>query len=133
MAQEAEERGVQVSISFDREGNLAEAAIANVGLIDTHGVFVLPHFRHALPGTTALLAQSLAEKIMKVDMRDISEQEILDARELFILGTGPECVAITHYEGKPIGDGVPGPIARQMKELIHDSLLAGGTAFMEIN
>jgi len=133
MTQEAEKQGVKVSLSFDSSGYLAEAAIANVGMIDPQGVFVLPHFRHALPGTTALLAKSLAEKFLKVELRDTLEDDIFKAKELFILGTGPECVAITHYEGKAIGDGRPGAITKQMKELIHDALLAGGTKFMEID
>lgn len=133
MTQEAEERGVKVSLSFDIDGYLAEAAIANVGIIDTQGVFVLPHFRYALPGTTALLAKSLAEEFLQVEMRNISEEEIFTAKELFILGTGPECVAITHYEGKAIGDGTPGAVGKKMRKLLHDALLEGGTVFMELS
>lgn len=133
MTQEAEERGVKVSLSFDIHGYLAEAAIANVGLIDADGVFVLPHFRYALSGTTALLAKSLAEQFLPVAMRDISEEEIFKAKELFILGTGPECVAITHYEGKVIGDGTPGAVGKKIRKLLHDALLDGGTVFMDAN
>ncbi len=131
MAQEAEERGVDVSICFDYNGYLAEAAIANVGLVDKNGVFTLPHFRHALPGTTALLALSLAREFMPVDNRDLTEHELYNAKEIFILGTGPECVAITHYEGRAIAGGRPGPIAKKMKNLIHEALLATGTPFMD--
>ncbi len=131
MAQEAEDRGVGVSICFDYNGYLAEAAIANVAMIDAKGVFVLPHFRHALPGTTALLAKSLAEECMQVEVRDIYEKELYDAKEILLLGTGPECVAITHYEGQAIGEGKPGKMAKMLRELIHTSLLTGGTPFLD--
>ena len=132
MAQEAEEQNVSVSLSFDLDGHLAEAAIANVALIDSSGVFVLPHFKHALPGTTALLAKSLAETFLRVETKNITEAELLQAKELFILGTGPECAAITHYQGSPIADGKVGPIAKKLKTLIHDDLIANGTVFMDI-
>lgn len=130
MAMEAEERGVDVSISFDIHGNLAEAAIANVAILDARGHFVLPYFRNTLPGTTAILARNLASEFLEVGERDIREEEIYTAREMFLLGTGPECVAITHFEGKAIGTGVPGEVAHKLKALIHNALLSGGTPFM---
>lgn len=129
MAQEAEEKGVNVSISFDDEGFLGEAAIANVGIIDKNNIFVLPHFRRTLPGTTALMAKSIAETYMKTEMRDIREEEIFTAKEFLLFGTGSQCVAITHYEGKPIADGVPMENAKKLQKLIYKQLIEEGTPF----
>lgn len=144
MAQEAEARGVDVSVSFDINGYLAEAAIANVAIVDKENCLVFPEFRHSLPGTTALLAKSLAEEFLcvannniaiknnllnDVCMRDIQENEIFEAKEFLLLGTGPECVAITHYEGKAIGTGKPNIVAKTLKKCIHQALIDGGTDF----
>ncbi len=129
MAQEAEEHGVNVSISFDDEGFLGEAAIANVGIIDKNNIFVLPHFKRTLPGTTALMAKSIAETYMKTEMRDIREEEIFTAKEFLLFGTGSQCVAITHYEGKPIADGVPMENAKKLQKLIYKRLIEEGTPF----
>lgn len=129
MAQEAEAKGVSVSISFDEEGFLAEAAIANVGIIDKNGVFVLPHFRRTLAGTTALMAKSIAETYMPAEMRDIREEEIFEAKEFLLFGTGSQCVAITHYEGKPIADGVPMENAKKLQKEIYRKLIETGTPF----
>lgn len=129
MAQEAEEKGVNVSISFDEDGNLAEAAIANVGIIDKNNVFVVPEFKRTLAGTTALMAKSIAETWMKTQMRDIKEEEIFEAKEFLLFGTGSQCVAITHYEGKPIAGGVPMENAKKLQKLIYKKLLETGTPF----
>ena len=131
MAQEAERKGVSVSISFDEDGYLAEAAIANVGIIDKNGVFVLPYFKRALAGTTALMAKSIAENDlhMKTESRDMREEEIFDAKEFLLFGTGSQCVAITHYEGKKIADGVPMENAKKLQKLIYKKLIETGTPF----
>ncbi|HBV42018.1 MAG TPA: 4-amino-4-deoxychorismate lyase [Desulfovibrio sp.] len=129
MAQEAEAKGVDVSISFDEDGYLAEAAIANVGIIDKNNIFVLPHFKRALAGTTALMAKSIAETYMRTETRNIREEEIFDAKEFLLFGTGSQCVAITHYEGKKIADGVPMENAKKLQKLIYQKLIETGTPF----
>ncbi len=131
MAQEAARRGVDVSFSFDEEGCLAEATVANVAVVDDEGRLLLPPFRHSLPGTTALLAVDLAKAFMPVILTDIREDILYAASEILVLGTTPECVAVTHYEGQPIGNGRPGPLARRLRQELHAALLAGGTPFSE--
>jgi branched-chain amino acid aminotransferase len=42
MTEEARRRGFDISLSFDDKGNLAESAIANVGLVDAQGILVVP-------------------------------------------------------------------------------------------
>lgn len=112
MTREARERGVDVSFSFDEHDFLAEAAIANVGVIDGRGRLLMPRFTHALPGTTALLAMEIAGTMMEVIITDITEEILYAASEILIFGTGPECVAVTRYEGKPVGNRGPPPVRR---------------------
>ncbi len=129
MTAEARARGADVSFCFDDHGFLAEAAIANVGLVDARGRLIVPEFRHALPGTTALLAMRLAEDFMPVLRRDVSEDDLFAAREILLWGTTPECVGITRYEERPVGGGVPGPAALRLRGLIHEALIAEGVPF----
>ena len=131
MTREARERGVDVSFSFDENNFLAEAAIANVGVIDREGRLLMPRFTHALPGTTALLAMEIAKSMMEVIITDITEDILYAASEILIFGTGPECVAVTRYEGKTVGSGHPGPAGRGLRSALHDALLAGGTPLLE--
>ena len=131
MAKEAREKGVDLTFSFDERGFLAEGAIANVAMIDREGRMLMPEFRHALPGTTALLAAELAKSFMPVVITKITEEILEQAAEILVLGTTCECVAVTHYDGKPVGDGRPGPIADRLRHMLHEALVTGGVPFLE--
>lgn len=129
MTEEALSRRMDVGFSFDALGNLAEAAIANVGIIDKEGVLVCPEFTSSLPGTTVLAAFEAATGWLPTAQRPISESDIFTARELLLFSSAPLCVGITHYEGQPIGAGVPGPVAQRLCAKLEEMLLAQGTAF----
>ena len=131
MAKEAREKGVDLTFSFDDDGFLAEAAIANVALVDRDGRMLMPRFRHALPGTTAIRAMEIARDFMPVVITDITEEIVEQASEILVLGTTCECVAVTHYNGKPVGDGRPGPMADRLRHLLHDALVTGGVPFLQ--
>lgn len=129
MTLEAKEAGVDVALSFDADDCLAEAAVANVVMVDNAGRLVIPEFRNALPGTTALKIAELAGPRLTVQSRPIPATELPEARELLLLGTGPGCVGIVRFEGHTIGNGVPGPVARELRQLLNDDRLQHGTPF----
>jgi branched-chain amino acid aminotransferase len=130
MAREAGEMGVSMPFSFDSHGFLAEAAVANVGMVDDAGRLLIPEFRCALPGTTAILAEEVASSFMPVLHMDITEAMLEAASEIVVFGTTPECVAVTQYNGRPINGGVPGPVAKKLRRMLHDALLERATPFM---
>ncbi len=129
MTLEARQKGMDVALSFDADNCLTEAAIANVAIVDAEGVFVLPEFRNALVGTTVMKAADLAREFMPVAVRQIPQSEIPSIREMLILGTAHECVAVTHFEGQPIGEGRPGPVALRLRALLRKAMLAEGIPF----
>lgn len=129
MTLEARQRGVDVAFSFDADDCLAEAAIANVIVVDAKGELVIPEFRNALPGTTALKVAELAGPFMTVTTRHIPEAELPAAREILVLGTGPVCVGVVQYEGHTIGTGRPGPVGQQLRTLLNNDMMQHGTAF----
>ena len=127
MTEEARQRGFDIPLAFDDKGNLAESAIANVGLVDAQGMLVVPEFTHSLPGTTVLKALDLAKTHMSVCTRPVPEKEIYAAREFLFFSTTPGCVPITGYEGRPIHDGQPGPVAKFLRQSLREALLREGT------
>lgn len=129
MTEEARIKGMDVGFSFDALGNLAEAAIANVGIVDKEGVLVCPEFTSSLPGTTVLAAFEAATGWLPTAQKAIREEDIFSAQELLLFTSAPLCVGITHYEGQPIGAGVPGPVAQRLRIVLEKILLAAGTAF----
>ena len=129
MTMEARERGLDTPFVFDGEGCLAESAVANICLVDKAGVLVVPEFTHALPGTTIRRTMELLEGKVECVIRRVPEEEIFEAAELLLLGTSPNCAAIVEYEGKKIGDGKRGPVARLLNGLIEEDIAHNGLAF----
>lgn len=118
MIHEARQKGADVPFCFDMEGYLAESSIANLCIVDANGVLTIPSFTNALPGTTILRATNRVKDQVPVTTRKVREEEIFTAREAILLGTGPDCVSVVQYEGKPIGDGKPGPVSALLRQSI---------------
>lgn len=129
MAREASQRAMDVAITFDPEGNMGEAAIANIGIIDKNGVLRSPGFERILPGTTLLAALDLAAQIMPVKQGPVHRDEIRDCREMLLFTSATLCVPITSFDGIPIGTGHPGPVASWLRESLLSHLLQTGTQF----
>lgn len=129
MALETATRGEGVAIAFDGQGNMTESAIANVAIVDAAGNFRSPDPADILPGTTLLAAMRLAAAQMPVAQGPISLEDIKAAREMFILTSFSLCVAITSFNGLPIGSGKPGPVALWLKDALLQYMLSRGTPY----
>jgi branched-chain amino acid aminotransferase len=129
MTREARSKGCDMPVCFDENGFLAESAIANVALVDRRGTLIVPEFKHALAGTTQLRALDLIAGDPPIMQRSIREEEIFDAREFMIFGTTADCVSVVRYEGRPIHDGRPGPVAGRIRELLRRDLQENGEPF----
>lgn len=129
MAREACRRNMDVAITFDADGNMGEAAIANVAIVDKNGVLRSPGLDGILPGTTLLAALELAAEKMPVERGAIRRGEIAAAREMLLFTSSTLCAPITSFDGKPIADGKPGPVAAWLREALLARMLATGARF----
>lgn len=129
MSREAEARNLDVAITFDGEGHMGEAAIANVAIVDEAGVLRCPGLDRILPGTTLLAALELASTRISVREGPIHQNEIATAREMMLFTSATLCVSITHFDGHPIANGRPGPVAAWLREALLTEMLANGTEF----
>ncbi|MDR2502982.1 MAG: aminotransferase class IV [Deltaproteobacteria bacterium] len=129
MVMEGRKNRKDIPLCFDAEGHLAESAVANVCLVDKEGALVVPEFTHALPGTTILRAVELVRDRLACVTRPIPEAEIFEASELLLLGTSPGCVPLVEYEGRQIGSGERGPVARLINDLLDEDLRLSGLLF----
>ncbi len=126
MVREGHEKHAEVPFCFDEEGFLAESAIANICLVNRQGALEIPQFTNSLPGTTVRRALELLEGKVAHTLRRITEDDILQAAEVLMLGTGPDCVAVVSYEGHTIGAGREGEVARTLRAMIRADALATG-------
>ncbi len=129
MAEEALSRGVDVAFSFNGQGHLAEAAVANVALVNKEGQLVCPYLTNALSGTTLMAALEVAKDVLPVTFDNIDEQTLWQAQEVLLFGSSPLCVGVTHYEGRAIGEGKTGAISHSLRERLMQKLWSEGTDF----
>ncbi len=127
MVMEANKRNMDVPFCFSEDNYLAESAVANIFIVDKEGTLVSPKSNNALSGTVANRALELAEGKVAIKVAPISEDDIRNAREAMMLGTGPECVAIVSYEGQSIGNGKEGEVVSFLRKLIREDVRNTGT------
>jgi branched-chain amino acid aminotransferase len=126
MKHEAEEKGYDFPFCFDGNGYLAEGATENVCIVTQEGKLVIPEFTNALAGTTLMRAVDLIKAEMPIVFRGISEDEILEAREVIIVGTTGDAIPVVRFNGKPIHNVKPGPVAKRIRELLQADLRENG-------
>ena len=129
MIREARDLGYDFPVCFDQHAFLAEGATENVCMVDEQGSLIIPEFTNALAGTTLMRAVDLIKAEMNVVFRGIRESELLTAREVIIIGTTLDAVGVVRFNGKPIHDVRPGPVAKRIKELLIKDLEENGTPF----
>lgn len=126
MKREAQEQGYDYPFCFDRHGFLAEGATENVCIVAQDGKLVIPEFTNALAGTTLMRVIDLIKDEIGIVFRGIREEEILEAREVIIVGTTGDAIPVVRFKGKPIHNVKPGPIQKRMRELLHNDIQETG-------
>ncbi|SOB57038.1 Aminotransferase class IV [Pseudodesulfovibrio profundus] len=127
MKREAQAKGFDYPFCFDDHDFLAEGATENVCIVNAEGKLVIPEFTNALAGTTLMRALDLLKKEMSIVFRGIRENEILEAKEVIIVGTTGDAIPVVRFNGKPIHDVRPGPVAKRIRALLIEDLHAFGT------
>jgi D-alanine transaminase len=117
MALESAKRaGADEAILVDGDGLVTEATHSSVLWVRGGRLEGTPNESNILPGTTRFLTQKLAfdEGIAFAEGR-ISLDEFSGVEEAFLAGTTIEVLPIVAVDGRPIGSGRPGPVARMLQ------------------
>jgi D-alanine transaminase len=95
------------------EGSHSNISIIKDGVIKTH-----PADNHILNGITRQKVLEICEKEqIAFEERAYTLEELNAADEVFSSGTTVEVMPIVGIEGKPVGNGEPGPVTRSLQEL----------------
>lgn len=119
MKKEAVDKGADFTVSIDHDGVIGEGSTENFAIITKDGVFKVPSFERTLRGVTLIRIMELANEkpelknlIKGVEQGPIRKSDIFEAREAMFLGTTLDCLPVTKYDGRTIGNGVRGEIAK---------------------
>lgn len=112
----------QMSVAADcvetvllRDSFLTEGAVSSIFVV-RNGVLLAPIKNHLmLPGVTYdVVLELAAQHGLRTDVRDVREEEVRNADELWLTSSTREVLPIVTLDGKPIGKGIPGPVFASM-------------------
>ncbi len=100
-----------------RDGLLIEGGASNVFLVQSGVILAPPPSSKMLTGITYDVVQELARTHgMPLVLREITEAELRSADEVWITSSSKEILAVVKLDGRPVGNGLPGPIYRRMND-----------------
>lgn len=118
VAREARRLGFGEGIALASTGLLSEGAGENLFLVFDGALHTTPISAALLNGITRNTIITLAREAgVDVVERDIPREYLYLCDELFMCGTAAEITPIRSVDGKPVGEGKPGPITAKMQDL----------------
>jgi D-alanine transaminase len=101
-----------------RDGELTEASASNVFIVRNGTVLAPPKSQLILPGITYdVVLEILRADAIAHEVRAVAESELRQAGEIWVTSSSREVLAITTLDGKPVGNGKPGPLFARVHAL----------------
>lgn len=108
--------GVDELLFCDNDGYVVEASVANLFIVKQGVVFTPPQTGSILSGLTRQwVAQKLVNNGIQVVDRRLTKPDLYTADEVFITGTYVETAPLIKIDGRTIGTGEAGPVARKVR------------------
>ena len=121
--QEAQKNGFDEAILLNMEGNVAEGSGENLFLVKDGNLITNDADASILMGITREAILRIAnDKGIPVEIRSISQEEVLSADELFFSGTAVEVTPIRAVGDTTIGDGRRGPLTETIQTTFFDTV-----------
>ncbi|MFN0052448.1 MAG: branched-chain-amino-acid transaminase [Planctomycetales bacterium] len=114
---EGTDAGCVEALMLNHKGEVAECTGDNIFIVSKGTLKTPPVDAGILEGITrnAVLRLAIQAKI-PVQETTLLRHDLYIADECFLTGTAAEVVPVVSLDGRPIGDGRPGPITRQLLE-----------------
>jgi D-alanine transaminase len=114
--QEASEKGAFEALLVNEAGHVTEGSSTSAFCVRDGELWTAPEGPHILPSITRGVLLRLARNAQLSIREEFSSlEEYMRADEVFLAGTTTEAISVVEIDGKQIGSGQPGPIARQLR------------------
>jgi D-alanine transaminase len=117
----AKEHGAREAWYIDRDGFITEGSSSNAWIV-THEGKVMTHGADSgiLRGITrTVLTEVMRQHGLTLDERPFTLEQALAAKEAFVTAASQIVLPVVRIDGKPVGDGKPGPIATALRRDFH--------------
>ena len=127
---EAKRQGAGGAILLNEDGTVSEGPGGCL--------FVLRGGVFTTPGVTSGILESVTRRTIldiagsldiPVAERALGRTELYLADEAFYCGTGQEIMPIVAFDGRPVGEGVPGPVTRRLQAAFDDIVRGRNDAY----
>jgi len=109
--------------AFVRNGIITECSHSNIFFVKKGIVYTHPESVYVLSGVTRKNIIRVAKRAgIPVKEEAISEKMLGDVQEIFITNTSGEITPVITVDSLIIGDGLPGPVTRIIRERFNDEI-----------
>jgi branched-chain amino acid aminotransferase len=113
---EAMRRGYDEAVLLNVEGNVAEAAVANIFVVKDRTLRTNDEDSSILMGITRdSVLQLAAAGGFRTEVGAITVEDLMRADEMFLCGTACEILPVAELDGQRIGRVSPGPVTVQIR------------------
>jgi branched-chain amino acid aminotransferase len=115
---EAVRRGYDEALLLNIDGNVAEASVANVFMVNGRSLRTNDEKSSILMGITrdSILQLAVAEGF-EAEAGTMTVENLRQADEVFLCGTACEVLPVAELDGTRIGAGSPGPVTDQIRNV----------------
>ncbi len=115
---EASQRGVPEMVLLNQLGHVVEGTGDNIFIVREQVLITPPLSAGILPGITRAAVMELARgEGLEVREENFTLHDLYNADECFLTGTAAEVIPAISCDGRAIGMGKPGPIAKSVRTL----------------
>ncbi len=123
LKERARREGAFETILFDRSNRLTEGTSCNVLVVKGGRVATAPLSPAILPGVTrTVLLEAAREAGVPVDEAAPARADVDAADEVLLTSTTADVLPVVRIDGRPVGTGRPGSLARRLLELLESRL-----------
>ena len=119
--QAAREQGAREAWFVDRDGRVTEGLLQQC--LDRHrrrqGGHPGRRQRHPARHHPDVLIEAIEAQGLTFEERPFTVAEALAAREAFLTSASQIVMPVVRIDGKPVGDGKPGPVAQALRQAFH--------------
>lgn len=113
---EGTDAGAPEALMLNHKGDVAECTGDNIFLVKRGRLLTPPIDSGILEGITRNVVMELAiDAGILVEQIALQRHDVYTADECFLTGTAAEVIAVVSVDGRKIGDGIPGPITRDLR------------------
>jgi len=113
---EGTDAGCVEALMLNHKGEVAECTGDNIFIVKNGAIRTPPIDAGILEGLTRNAVIGLAKDAeVPLSETPMSRHDIYTADECFLTGTAAEVIAVVSLDGRKIGDGVPGPVTKDLR------------------